>query len=45
MDKTNQEKLELHIKAALVIARETVKPLDLVTKDLMHWIEKYHATS
>ncbi len=45
MEKTNQEKLELQIKCALVIARETVKPLDVVAKDLMHWIEKYHATA
>jgi hypothetical protein len=45
MPKTNEEKLDLQIMAALLIARETVKPLNLVAKDLKHWIDKYHATA
>jgi len=45
MAETNQEKLELQIKAALIIAQQTSKPLDLIAKDLMHWIDKYHATT
>ena len=40
-----RDKLKLQVKAALVIARQTKKPLDLVTEDLMHWIDEYHAAA
>jgi len=40
-----REKLELQVKAALLIAQQTKKPLNLVADDLMHWIDEYHATT